>query len=64
MRIHRSASAIAAFLLIPAYFISAQIINPQTPLKARMESNIIIAKLEDGDSLFSKIAQISRKYGI
>ena len=64
MKIQRSVAACAAFLLIPAYFIGAQIIPPQTPLKAAMEGNVIVAKLVDGDSLFVKLTQISKEYGI
>lgn len=64
MNIQKSVAACAAILLIPACFIGAQILYPQTPLKAAKEGNLIIARLADGDSLFIKLIQISREYDI
>ena len=64
MKIQRSLAACAAFLLVSAFFICAQIITPQTPLTAAQEGNVIVAKLKDGDSLFVKLAQISKEYTI
>lgn len=64
MKIQKSVAAFAAFLLIPAYFVGAQILGPQTPLKAGLEGNIFVARLNDGDSLFPKLIQIAKEYNI
>jgi predicted DNA-binding protein with PD1-like motif len=64
MKIQRTVFTIAAFLLIPACFSIAQAPVPQTPVNAKIENNVIVAKLVEGDSLFSKILQIANYFSV